>query len=305
MTGQVLAHGPASGSELVDTLNLLVLAGLVATAYSIGTARLTAASSSSPWRRRRVAFHCGLLVLVVALLPSFEDLTGDSFPAHMAQHMVVLLVAAPLLALGAPGLPLLVALPTRWRRRVGALRSAPAVRRARSLATAPLLAVTVHTAVIWAWHLPVLYTAALASPTLHAVEHLCYLAVGLWFWTLLATTGRHRLEGGLAVLFVFLAALPMSALGALLTLAPRPLYPEQSGLGAQGLADQQLAGLIMWLPPDVVYLSLCAVLMLRWLRGLARLAPDDVPLPPPVPPALPEHRRPAAATTTSHAEGRR
>jgi putative membrane protein len=290
MTGHLLAHGGADGSGLMATLNLLALAGAVAAGYETGVRRLLGAAPSSSWTWRRIAFHVGLLLLVVALLPAFESVTDASFPAHMAQHMLVLLVAAPLLALGAPGLPLLLALPAHWRRRVTAVRSSPPARRLRSLAVVPALAVATHTAVVWGWHLPVVYTAALTSPTLHVIEHLCYLAAGWWFWSLLCTPGRHRLAGGAAVLYVFLAALPMSALGAVLTLAPQPLYPAQTGTGPGALADQQLAGLVMWIPPDVVYLTLCASLVLVWLRRLDRSTPGSAPLPPSVLPASTESK---------------
>ena len=271
--------------------DLNILAGLVAAAiaYAAGLRRLWRAGPGAPTGWQAAAFAAGLATVAIALCSPLDTLAGGLFVAHMAQHMLLVMVAAPLLVLGAPGLPLAVALAPDWRRRLGRLRHRPAVRAARDLLTRPLVAWAIHVGTLWAWHLPGPYQAALASDTLHAAEHASFLATAvLFWWVVLSRTGRHRLAPGFAVLYLFAAALQGSALGALLTLAPAPLYPLQAAAappwGPAPLADQQLAGLVMWVPADLIYLGVAGTLFMRWLVSLERTSPrrevpDRRPLP--------------------------
>jgi putative membrane protein len=300
MSGTVLAHGAAEhGGMLGSTVGLVGVAAGVVAAYLAGVQRLRATPGGSVWSWRRYPFVAGLAVLVAVLLPPLEPVVEESFPAHMAQHIVLLLVAAPLLALGAPGLPLLLALPRRWRRPVVGVRASRPVRHVRVLATLPAVVVTVHAAVLLAWHLPSLYSAALASTAVHVTEHAAFLAVGWWFWSLVAAPSA--VLDGRTVLYVAVSGLPMNLIGAVLTFAPHPLYPAQTGTGPGALTEQQLAGLLMWIPAGLVYLGLCAGVTLLWLRRMDRDAPTEVPLPPPVPPD-PDRR---AVLTSSNREVRR
>jgi putative membrane protein len=279
MTATVLAHAGEHGSGTAETVVLVGAAAAAVVAYRVGAARLLAVSPGSSWRWRRRVFTSGVAVLVLVLLPPLEPLVERSFPTHMAQHIALLLVAAPLLALGTPGLPLLLALPRRWRRPVAALRASAPARRARAVAAVPAVVVAVHAAVVCAWHLPSLYEAALASSAVHVTEHAAFLAVGWWFWSLV--TVPADLLDGRTVLYVVASGLPMNLLGAVLTFAPRPLYPAQTGTGSRALTEQQLAGLLMWVPAALVSLGLCVVLVLLWLRRLERESPSEVPMPPP------------------------
>jgi cytochrome c oxidase assembly factor CtaG len=301
-----LAHAAEAGSGLPETavLGALAVAGLGC--YLLGATRLRAPSGRPAfwawrsWGWRRWAFGAGVLVVVGALLPAFDPVVDASFPLHMVQHMVLLFVAAPLLALGAPGLPFLLCLHPAGRRRIAALRGGRIVRRGRAVAALPAVGVVGYSAVVLVWHLPAVYTAALESETVHIAEHACFLFAGWLLWAPLAAPGR-TLDGGRAVLHVFLSGFPMSLVGAVLTLAPRPVYPEQTGTGPAALAAQQLAGVLMWIPPAIASLGLCAVLLLLWFRGMERAAPGTAPLPPPVPPPLPpvpESRRRAARRPT-------
>lgn len=282
----VLAHAAERGSGPVDPVVILGLL-VAAAAYALGRHRLGGSGQAPrPWRR--AAFFGGLLVVAVALSAPLDPAAHDLFAAHMLQHVLLMLVAAPLLALGGPGLPLLLALPVPLRRRVGRLRGSRPGRRLRVLVAAPLLALALQTGALWGWHLPAVFGAALRSEPLHALEHLCLLGTAALFWWQLARIGPDRLTGGAAVLYVFVGGLPAAALGAVLTLAPEPLYSGQTAATAplSPLADQQLAGLVMWVPSDVISLSVAAVLLLGWLRGLAPT--DEVALPPgalvPLPP---------------------
>jgi putative membrane protein len=271
--------------------DLNILAGLIAAAvaYAAGLRRLWRAGPGAPSAGQAACFAAGLATVVLALLSPLDTLAHGLFVAHMAQHMLLVMVAAPLLVLGAPGLPLAVSLAPDWRRRLGRLRHRPAVHGARDLLTRPLVAWAVHVGTLWAWHMPGPYQAALGNDLVHAVEHASFLATAvLFWWVVLSRQGRRRLAPGFAVLYLFAAALQGSALGALLTLAPAPLYPLQAASapawGPAPLADQQLAGLVMWVPADLVYLGAAGALFMGWLLSLERTSqrqelPDRRPVP--------------------------
>jgi putative membrane protein len=261
----------------------LVVAGLVAAA--LGYARGWRARPVS--RRRALAFGGGMTVLAVALLSPLETLAHELFAAHMAQHMLLIMAAAPLLAAAAPGLVVVRALPPAALRTLARARSSRAGRALRHLLTRPLPVLGMHVVALWAWHLPGPYQAALASVPLHAAEHASYLGTAWLFWSLVlgadahGRSGRRALGRGPAVLYVFVTALQAGALGAVLTFARVALYPAQAlGTAAWGLTplqDQQLAGMLMWVPADLGYLTVAAVLFLRWLLAMERRAHEGVP----------------------------
>ncbi|MBA2577378.1 MAG: cytochrome c oxidase assembly protein [Euzebyaceae bacterium] len=235
------------------------------------------------WRRRgrgaavpawrAGAFSAGLVAVAVALLPPLDARAHAALSAHMVQHLLLLLVAAPLLVLGTPGLPLSWAL-TAPRRR--ALRRLVAGGGLRRLAASPgwLPAVWAgHVGVMWAWHAPGLYEAALSSPAVHAAEHATMLGTALAFWwTVLA--GATRLARGGSVVAVWAAAAASGPLGALLVFASRPWYQTYAAVAGDraALADQQLAGLLMWVPGGAVYLVAGVALFVAWMAAVERRA---------------------------------
>jgi putative membrane protein len=166
-------------------------------------------------------------------------------------------VAAPLLALGAPLAPLVWALPPA----AGHSLALP-IRQLRWLGK-PLVAFALHSAAIWLWHLPGPYQAALDSGWLHLAEHASLLGTAVLFWWALLRPRVSRPEYGLGVLYVFLVSLQSTALGALLTLASAPWYRAYGQL-----ADQQLAGLLMWVPAGMLYLLIALAMFGAWLRAL-------------------------------------
>ncbi|HLR45569.1 MAG TPA: cytochrome c oxidase assembly protein, partial [Deinococcales bacterium] len=133
----------------------------------------------------------------------------------------------------------------------------------------PAVAWSIFVAVMWLWHLPMLYDAALRSPLLHAFEHACFLGAALLFWwPLLRPFGSRTASRPFAVPYLFLASLQGSALGAFITFAPRPLYSGYAVSVVSSLTplqDQQLAGLIMWLPGSLFYLAVAALFFVAWL----------------------------------------
>ena len=229
----------------------------------------------------------GLCAVAVALAPPFERLAGERFAAHMIQHLVLILVAAPLIAAARPVNVAVAALPTHVRRALHrSARAGPgrALRRLRHPVVVWLLA----TAALWAWHSPGLYQLALRSDPVHAAEHLSFLVTAGLFWSLVLGAGRVGGPPGaaarpVAVALVFATALASGALGAALTFAGAPLYPEQAAMvvatGGDPLADQQLAGVLMWVPPGLVYLAVMAGLVVRWFAELDRRTAADAGIP--------------------------
>jgi putative membrane protein len=208
-----------------------------------------------------LCFGGGLLSLLVALESPLDSLSADLFAAHMVQHMLLILVAGPLLVLGSPLLPFLWAVPETSRRRLGAwlVRLNPVGR--------PVVAFCLHSLALWAWHLPRLYEAALANRGVHALEHLSFLGTAILFWWSILHAGR--LGYGSGVVFVFGLALETTILGALLTFAEAPWYSAHLTpapvWGLSALEDQQLAGLTMWVPGGGIYLIVALRLFFIWL----------------------------------------
>jgi putative membrane protein len=221
-------------------------------------------------------FAAGWLIAVLALLSPLHALSEQLFVAHMVQHELLMAVAAPLLVVGRPLVPMLWALPSRARRRVGGITRRKAVRGVWRTVTQPLVAFLLHGAAIWIWHAPALYQATLTNDAVHAAQHLSFLGTALLFWWTIihahAPGGRARaVSFGAAVLLLFGTALHSGALGALLTFSRTLWYPAYgSAARAWGLTpfeDQQLAGLVMWIPATFAYLVAALFLFAAWLRA--------------------------------------
>jgi cytochrome c oxidase assembly factor CtaG len=227
-------------------------------------------------RRRALAFLAGWLTLAVAMLSPLHALGGALLSAHMVQHELLMLVAAPLLVAARPLVPLLWALPSSPRRALGRRTSRGATRALWRALTLPLVAFVLHAMAIWGWHVPALYDATLRSEALHAAQHLSFLSTALLFWWSLAHGPGAERRWGAAMLYVIATMAHTGALGVLLTFASRPLYPAYVGRtaawGLTALEDQQLAGLVMWIPAGVGYLVAALVFTRRWIESSGRLA---------------------------------
>jgi cytochrome c oxidase assembly factor CtaG len=213
-------------------------------------------------------FWVGWIVLSLSLLSPIHPLGEALFSAHMVQHELIMTVAAPLFVLGRPLIAGLWALPLRWRKLVGQASKAFLVQRGWNFLTLPLVAWLVHAVVLWGWHVPVLFQQTLRNDFIHSLQHISFLGAALlYWWSLFHAHGRKGY--GVSVLSLFTTAVHTVLLGALLTTAPSPLYPAYSARtalwGLTPLEDQQLAGLIMWVPAGIVYvgagLALCAFLL--------------------------------------------
>lgn len=189
---------------------------------------------------------------------------------HMFQHELLMLVAALLLVLGKPLAVFAWGLPLSARQAIaGSLRAAWWQTAWRRL-TAPLTAWSLHAIVLWGWHAPVLFQASLESDAIHNSQHASFLGSAVLFWWALL----RRRPDGTAVLYVFTTLLHTGFLGGLLTFSPTVLYPiyseSASRWGLTALADQQLGGLIMWVPAGAILLLSGLVLLAQWLREIEK-----------------------------------
>jgi putative membrane protein len=276
--------GPRDWGELWRTWGLepgvvipLVLSAMV---YAQGIRALWRGGHAGRGVRTREAwcFAGGWLTLVMALVSPLHPWGSVLFSAHMTQHELLMLVAAPLLVLGKPIVAALNGLPPGWGRSMAGLARVDWWRRAWKIPTNPLAAWAIHAAVLWLWHVPALFQATIDNELVHAIQHLSFLLSALLFWWAVLQ-GRYRATGyGVAVLYMFTTAFHSGLLGALIALARSVWYPAYRGKteswGLTALEDQQLGGLIMWVPACTVYLVAGLALFAGWLRESERRARD-------------------------------
>jgi putative membrane protein len=212
-------------------------------------------------------FALGIVTLTVALLSPLDALADRSFAMHMVEHEMLMVLAASLLVLARPLEASAWALSSGARHAMTALTRAPLMRRVWHAMTAPVSATCVHALALWIWHLPPLFVAALASEPLHVFQHVSFFASALAFWWAIFG-GAMRTPGAISLACLFATMLHTSALGALLTFAPSPWYVHASGPRAFGLTpleDQQLGGLIMWVPGGLAYVVVALAIVGAWL----------------------------------------
>jgi len=215
-------------------------------------------------------FAGGWLALFVALVSPLHAWGRVLFSAHMTQHEVLMLVAAPLLVLGRPLVVFLWALPLNWSRRIGNLGKISSINRLWQVITIPFVAWIVHAIALWSWHIPILFEAVQRNEAIHTAQHLSFFISALLFWWALIHGPQGAMGYGAAVLYLFTTSVHSGVLGALLTVARSVWYPSYAGLttswGLTPLEDQQLGGLIMWIPAGLVYLIAGLALFAGWLR---------------------------------------
>lgn len=219
---------------------------------------------------RLAAFVMGLVLVAAALFSPLEAAAGESLAVHMLQHVLLLLAPLPFLV-AHTGTALLLGIDLPLRTRVASplhrLADSAALLWRRPVAWGAL-AVTLAV-----WHVPAAFQAAAVSPLLHALEHLLFFfSAGLWWLSLVGIGRMRRSAYGGSLLSVFGTMLLGTAVGALLTFSTSPWYPlyaaRVQAAGGDWLVDQQLAGLIMWVPPGVVLLGVFAWLAATWLRSV-------------------------------------
>ena len=246
--------------------------------YATGIVRLWMQSGVGKGisRGQAAAFLSGWLVLVIALLSPLDTISSMLFSVHMVQHLLLILVAAPLVVLGAPLFSALWAIPRSARKVVGdRLGRDSAWRASWDVVSQPLLVWSTFFATLWLWHIPGLYEAALRSQLIHDIQHLGFMtAACMTWWILLNPMGRLKLNRGSGVLYLFTTSLHAAALGVLLTFSPVAWYDyyrtSTAALGLSWIEDQQLGGIIMWMPAGFVYIVLAGWIFTLWMRDSER-----------------------------------
>jgi putative membrane protein len=248
---------------------VLILAALAIVGWLLLARRVARAHPSHPpsaWRD--AAFLGGVATLVIALCSPIEAYEGALFSVHMLQHMLIELVAAPLLLLGAPAtLALRAASPSVRAGLLAVLHS-----RLVGVLSFPLLAWVAFAAVNWGWHFSALYDQALETPWLHDLQHLTFLGAALLFWwpVVGADPSRWRLPHPVRLFYLFLAMPQNSFLGIALMSAPAALYPHytsnQRDWGPTPIVDQNVGGMLMWVGGDVVFLLAMGLVVAAWVR---------------------------------------
>ncbi|MDR0182150.1 PQQ-dependent catabolism-associated beta-propeller protein [Lysobacter arvi] len=237
--------------------------------FLVGHVRMSMRSSNPRAHRASLAwFVAGWLVLAGALVTPLHAAGERSFAAHMLEHELLMLVAAPMLVMARPVATALWALPHRWRLGWANAGRHGAIAGPWRVLTAPIVATLLQAAVLWLWHAPAAFDLALANPAWHIVQHACFLVSALLFWWAMLMARPLRL--GVSVGCLFFTATVSGALGALMAFSRGPWYAGYSALGldAFGMSpteDQQLAGLLMWVPGGLVHAGAGIALLARGL----------------------------------------
>lgn len=272
-----LAHGATApppslpGVLLAWRLDPIVIGAVLATAaaYLWAVRRVGAAHPKNPHPAYRTWLFCaGLATIGIALLSPIEAYEGALFSVHMVQHMLLELLAAPLLLAGAPiTLALRAASPSVRRRILAVLQS-----RIVHAISFPVVAWVLFAAVNWGWHFSVLYDQALENALLHHLQHATFLGAALLFWwpAIGADPSPWRLPHPVRILYLFLAMPQNSFLGVALMSASTVLYSHyvtnQREWGISPLDDQALGGVLMWVVGDVAFLVGMMVVVALWMR---------------------------------------
>jgi putative membrane protein len=222
-------------------------------------------------RRQWLSFVGAILMLALALVSPLDALSNELFSAHMVQHLILILAAAPLLVLSDFQLAFLWALPRRHVQKMG--NSVNQTK--RSILPPPVLVWILFTATMWLWHASTLYQAALRNEAIHTLEHITFLFTAILFWwVLFKHTRADHLHYGMTVPFLFLTVLQSGILGALMTFTSQPWYSiygnSAPNWGLSALQDQQLAGLIMWMPGGAVFTLLTIGYFAAWLKAMEK-----------------------------------
>ncbi|HEY7807528.1 MAG TPA: cytochrome c oxidase assembly protein [Croceibacterium sp.] len=259
------AHG-GHGDGIGWTLDASVTVPLLLTAvlYAIGIGRLLARAGRGRGALVRGAwlYAAGWLVLAGALVSPLHEAGERSFTFHMIEHELLMLPAALLLVAARPGPALLWGLPRPLRQLFGSAARLPFWRRLCE----PITATAIQAVIIWAWHMPGPFDLALDHEGWHVVQHLCFVFGALLFWWSML----NRTTETLAAVCLFATSMIGGALGALMALSASPWYSAYAAMGMTpfGLSpaeDQQLAGLIMWIPGGLFHLCAALWFLGRWL----------------------------------------
>jgi len=222
-----------------------------------------------------IYFALGLILIFTALVTPIDALSNEAlFSAHMVQHILLMLLASACLLLGTPGY---------WIRY---LYDLPVLKKVLPIATHPIVTLLSFNAVMWIWHLPALYEGALRDPNIHILEHMMFLVFGVLMWLPVVhdVPPKHVLSYPARMAYLFACMVSSSILGAIFAFAPAIAFPFYGDVplafGLTPMTDQQLAGLIMWVPGSSIFFVAILVVFAAWLKAEDRTAKAQFPPPP-------------------------
>ena len=256
----------------MDLFGAAVLA-LLAFAYVRGSSRLPAPGMLHPQRKAlAIWFWCGWAALAIAFGPPLHDLTEVSFAAHMVQHELMMLVAAPLFVLARPQGVLMWGLRALGSNAVAGVTQSRVVRRVFTFLATPVSAWVLHLVVLWGWHVPGAFDGAATNGAVHWLQHLTFFIAASVFWYSVIAPGRAPQHRAPALISLFTTAVHTSFLAVLLTFATSPWYRSYAAgaYGMTALEDQQLGGLVMWIPGGVVFVAAALAIGAVWLNAPER-----------------------------------
>ncbi|CCD95741.1 conserved membrane hypothetical protein [Bradyrhizobium sp. ORS 375] len=291
LTGPAAAHGAGAATGSAETVfgqggsleaSTVVPLAMATGWYALGLQRaIRERRTELVSTGRTIAFVAGMLVLVLALESPLDRLSEDLFSAHMVQHLLLMLAAPPLLVTSDCLGIFLRAFPAPGRKCLVRLWRGARLHRATDILMHPLPVFILFNGSFVFWHAPGPYQWALQNNGLHILEHLSFFLSALMFWSVVlpAAGHRRRLAHGPALLMIVATAVLSGLPGALMIFAPRPLYPGHAdGVMKWGLSpmqDQELAGLIMWIPAGSAYVLAAALVFLGWLDEAEARASRD------------------------------
>ena len=261
--------------NFAPSIVVMLISQAVLYGYLIQLARQDGHWGIAVRRSHVIYFALGLLLTFTALVTPIDSLSNTAlFSAHMVQHILLMLLAPACLLLGTP---------RYW---VRALYEMPVLKQVLPIVTHPLVTLIAFNAVMWIWHVPGLYEGALLNPNIHIVEHLMFMCAGVLMWlpVIQAVPPQHPLSYPAQMAYLFACMVSSSILGAIFTFAPEISYPFYGtaplAFGLSPKTDQQLAGLIMWVPGSGIFFIAILLVFGAWLRAEDRTGREQFPPPP-------------------------
>ncbi|MDP7674165.1 MAG: cytochrome c oxidase assembly protein [Dehalococcoidia bacterium] len=251
-----------------------VLFLLLTSAYTIGAMRLaTRSDKDGRFWYKFTASVLGLVLLATALAGPLDYYSGDLFAAHMSQHIVIAMFAAPLLLLARPMPAYIWALPRPLRVGVGtALTNSGVIIKVMRILTRPSVALPLFIGTLYAWHIPAAYNQSLEDEWLHLFMHFTMFTTAVLFWWPIIGPPpiRTKLTHPQRIVYLLLAVTPTAVLAAIITLSKSVLfdfYLDSPGhFSWSPTEDQRTGGLLMWIPGNFVYLTTVTILFFRWFK---------------------------------------
>ena len=253
--------------------------GLAVLLYGLGIYRLyrEAGRERVLDRWHIAAFAAGIIVVFLALCSPIDTVGSALFSVHMLQHILLMMAAPPLLVWSRPAIAFIWGFSPNWRKRIGRAWTGVGLDQVADFLMHPAVVFVLFCGSFVFWHLPRPYAWGLHNELFHSLEHLSFFVPALAFWTIIIEpSGHRRLDYAATLLYLVVTVVLSDMPGALMVIAPRPLYPEHAaGAAAWGLTlmqDQQLAGLIMWIPAGAIYIAAAIWLFVKLLQSSERRA---------------------------------